>query len=135
MKKPSTTKKPAAPKPDKANVTPEKASDVGASAPDVAGTETASVVATDVAGKTAGVVISREGVDDGADVQAATPLTKRDQAASSGASIIVSTKAPLGRRRAGCAFSREDTTIPLADLSQEQLDAIKGDDALIVKPG
>lgn len=48
------------------------------------------------------------------------------------ASIVVMAKPPQGRRRAGRAFTREETLIPYADLDDEQIAALTGDPELIV---
>jgi hypothetical protein len=39
---------------------------------------------------------------------------------------------PAGRRRAGMRFGPEPVTIPVADLTGEQLAALMGDPALVV---
>lgn len=49
-----------------------------------------------------------------------------------GASIVVASKSERGRRRAGLAFTREETVIAVADLTEEQIDALRGDPELIV---
>jgi hypothetical protein len=49
-----------------------------------------------------------------------------------GASIVVSAKPERGRRRAGLAFTREKTAIALADLTQQQIEALAGDPELDV---
>jgi hypothetical protein len=48
------------------------------------------------------------------------------------ASLVVRAKAERGRRRAGHAFTREETVIPMVDLSAEQVAAIGGDQELVV---
>lgn len=48
------------------------------------------------------------------------------------ASIVVKSKAAHGRRRAGRAFTPEETAIPYADVSAEQIEALTGDPELIV---
>ncbi|ACF01857.1 hypothetical protein Rpal_3355 [Rhodopseudomonas palustris TIE-1] len=47
--------------------------------------------------------------------------------------VIVKSKSDRGRRRAGFAFTREETRIPLADLSDDQLVALVADTELIVE--
>lgn len=48
------------------------------------------------------------------------------------ASIVVTSKAERGRRRAGFAFTRDETSIPFADLSEQQIEALTGDAELVV---
>ena len=40
---------------------------------------------------------------------------------------------PEAFRRAGYAFTREPLTIPLSDLTEEQVDLLKGEPALVVQ--
>lgn len=47
--------------------------------------------------------------------------------------IIVKSKSVLGRRRAGFAFTREEARLRLADLSDDQINAIYDDPELVVK--
>lgn len=47
-------------------------------------------------------------------------------------SVVVKARAERGRRRAGFAFSREETVIPYADLSEQQIAALIADPDLIV---
>lgn len=47
--------------------------------------------------------------------------------------VIVKSKSERGRRRAGYAFTREETRIPLADLSDDQMVALVADAELIVE--
>lgn len=46
--------------------------------------------------------------------------------------VIVKSRSDRGRRRAGFAFTREETRIPVADLSVDQLAALAADTELIV---
>ncbi|MGL5166640.1 MAG: HI1506-related protein [Afipia sp.] len=59
------------------------------------------------------------------------PAELPEQALKS-ASIIVTSKSPSGRRRAGLAFTREETVIPYVEVSAEQIAALTGDPELIV---
>lgn len=52
--------------------------------------------------------------------------------ALSHATIVVTSKALTGRRRAGRAFTREETLIPYAELNEEQIAALTGDPELVV---
>jgi len=54
------------------------------------------------------------------------------EAALKGASLVVSAKPARGRRRAGFAFTRDKTTIPLASLDREKIAALAGDAELDV---
>lgn len=63
------------------------------------------------------------------DLAFATPLPPEVKAA---ASLVVTTKAKAGRRRAGYAFGREETVIPLAELSDDQIAALDADPLLTV---
>lgn len=48
------------------------------------------------------------------------------------ATLVVKAKPERGRRRAGHSFTREETEIPLADLTEDQRAAIAGDRELVV---
>lgn len=65
--------------------------------------------------------------------EAVLPATKAKPSSSlKGLSIVVTSLSPKGRRRAGYAFTREPTTIPVRLLSESEYDAIVGDPALAV---
>lgn len=81
------------------------------------------------------------GASEGQFVTLAFPLpVDMPEGALKEASIVVTAKAATGRRRAGVFFTREETSIPFADLSEEHLAALTGDAELVVslrvqKPG
>lgn len=58
----------------------------------------------------------------------AEPLVRPENGA-----LVVTALQPGGRRRAGYSFSSEPTTIPLDDLSDDEIKAIDADPLLSVK--
>ncbi len=54
------------------------------------------------------------------------------EAALKAASIVLKSKSPRGRRRAGFALTRDETVVAFVDLSEEQLGALTGDSEIVV---
>jgi hypothetical protein len=70
----------------------------------------------------------------GTQVTSPTPDENKTGSGEAEAVLVVKTKRAKGsRRRAGFRFGGEPVAIPLADLSDEQVDEIKADPALSVK--